>query len=168
MEREAWGEAAGGKGKLSEWIRATCNNMVFNVTRTGEPTPEILAALRADKSEAGGLPGTSDAEHPEPTEPQDSKPLIVKDIIASPILGSDASVGAYERHKAALERERQVGSSENEGGVQPTGASEPAALTPAPQPSATAGRPSPAKIKCSRESTHRTGVYCVACKKVQR
>lgn len=42
MEREAWSRAAGGKGKLSDWIRATCNASALTEGEPDGPRPIVV------------------------------------------------------------------------------------------------------------------------------
>lgn len=94
-ERESWAKAAGGKGKLSEWIRATCNSAAHENSGDGEaePAPSGVPALKARQSrplretlDAVGLldqakvslPPRDERRDDEPTAKQGSKHDAIK------------------------------------------------------------------------------------------
>lgn len=135
LERQDWALVAGGKGKLSEWIRATCNAAAekARIETQGPPQPETEDLALSDARAV--------------------KRAEAKQLVAT--LGPDASVGAYERHKAAVEN---LGSSAGE----ETRLSE----RLKEEQDATLGRTAKVSLSCSRERHHRSGTYCGACKKV--
>lgn len=91
-----------------------------------------------------------------------AKPVIVEDAIRRSI-GEDASVGAYERHKAALEREDQA---HRESRPLPATETRGADSSSGDRKSVGAGVKASAPSACPRAWAHRPGTYCGACKRV--
>lgn len=61
LERESWGRAAGGKGKLSDWIRAQCNRAAMPGMTDLMVSPETIDAFLAENPPPPGGGWVEDA-----------------------------------------------------------------------------------------------------------